>query len=161
MPVAATDHLTERSTSGRNCLPRQSESEGIGDNCFLPAALGPGPSPEIPEAEGVAETASTVSVFRDHCSRSARPDHTRRRRGRHRDSTRRRPFDLLRSRDARGRSRTPPLCPGAFPSAGKSMARRRDRLGEAPTRIRHREAVQRVPGTEGATWLHGWSVEKR
>ena len=46
----------------------------------------------MPEAEGVAETASTVSVFRDHCSRSAGPDRTRRRRGRHRDSTRRRPL---------------------------------------------------------------------
>ena len=82
------------------------------------------------------------------------------------------PLTLRRS-DARGRSRTPahisPLCPGAFPARGRrgakpvapSMERRGDRLGEDPTRVHHREAMQRVPGTQRATRLHGRAVEAR
>ena len=90
-----------------------------------------------------------------------------------RATTWRRSPDLLRRRDARGRTRTPahisPLCPGAFPARGRrgakpvapSMERRGDRLGEDPTTVHRREAMQRVPGTQRATWLHGGAMEAR
>ena len=73
---------------------------------------------KYPKLRGSRRQLPLSPHFRDHCSRSAGPDHTRRRRGRRRDSTRRRPFVLRRSRDPRGRSRTPahisPLCLVSF-----------------------------------------------